>query len=57
MKGKCLVIQSGGPTAVINNSMVGIIDEILHSEFTGKILGAIGGIRVLLNESFIRLDD
>ncbi|RST61776.1 6-phosphofructokinase [Siminovitchia terrae] len=57
MKGNCLIVQSGGPTAVINNSMVGIIDEILHSAFTGKILGAAGGIHGLLKESFLRLDN
>jgi len=57
MKGNCLIVQSGGPTAVINNSMVGIIDEILDSSFTGKILGAAGGIHGLLYESFLTLTD
>jgi len=57
MYGNCLILQSGGPTAVINNSMVGIIDEILSSSFTGKIYGAIGGIHGLLNESFITLNN
>lgn len=57
MKGNCLIVQSGGPTAVINNSMVGIIDGILQSPFTGEIFGAVGGIHGLLNESFITLNE
>ncbi|WP_342514875.1 6-phosphofructokinase [Sporosarcina sp. FSL K6-1522] len=56
MKGNCLIVQSGGPTAAINNSMVGIIDEVLYSSFTGTIYGATGGIHGLLNESFITLN-
>ncbi|WP_077319591.1 diphosphate--fructose-6-phosphate 1-phosphotransferase [Virgibacillus proomii] len=56
MTGNCMIVQSGGPTAVINNSMVGIIDGILQSSFEGKIYGAIGGIHGLLHDSFIRLD-
>ncbi|WP_100331168.1 6-phosphofructokinase [Bacillus xiapuensis] len=56
MKGNCMIVQSGGPTAVINNSMVGIIDAILQSPFSGKIYGAAGGIHGLLNESFIILN-
>ena len=56
MKGNCLIVQSGGPTAVINNSMVGIIDERMQSTFEGSIYGAAGGIHGLLNESFILLN-
>lgn len=56
MNGNCLIVQSGGPTAVINNSMVGIIDEFMQSSFKGNIYGAAGGIHGLLNESFILLN-
>ncbi|MFD2133738.1 6-phosphofructokinase [Pseudogracilibacillus auburnensis] len=51
----CLVVQSGGPTAVINNSVVGLVDEMLYSGFKGKIYGSIGGIHGLMNEKFIDL--
>lgn len=57
MQGNCLIVQSGGPTAVINNSMVGIIDEIINSDFSGTIFGSVGGIHGLLNESFITLNN
>ncbi|SKB02622.1 6-phosphofructokinase 1 [Sporosarcina newyorkensis] len=57
MRGNCLIVQSGGPTAVINNSVVGIIDEILSTSFTGEILGAAGGIHGLLYETFHKLTD
>lgn len=51
----CLIVQSGGPTAVINNSMIGVIDEALESGFTGKIYGSIGGIYGLIHNSLIEM--
>lgn len=56
LEGNCLIIQSGGPTAVINNSMVGIMDELSLTSFNGQIIGAAGGIHGLLNNSFVQLD-
>ncbi len=42
--GNLLVGQSGGPTAVINYSLIGIIEEAKkHKEISG-IFGAINGI-------------
>src|SRR5699024_733496 len=55
MKTNCLISQSGGPTAVINNSLVGLIDEMKLSGFKGKIYGSVGGIQGLLVEKFINL--
>lgn len=51
----CLIVQSGGPTAVINNSVVGLVDEMNYSGFKGKIYGSIGGIHGLIHEKFIDL--
>lgn len=51
----CLIVQSGGPTAVINNSVVGLVDEMTFSGFKGKIYGSIGGIHGLIHEKFIDL--
>ncbi|NIA06887.1 MAG: diphosphate--fructose-6-phosphate 1-phosphotransferase [Actinobacteria bacterium] len=52
-KGNCIVAQSGGPTAVINASVAGVVEEASkHSAITG-IYGALNGIRgVLLEEIF-----
>lgn len=55
MKINCLISQSGGPTAVINNSLVGLIDEMKLSGFKGRIYGSVGGIQGLLAENFINL--
>ena len=55
MKGNCIVAQSGGPTAVINSSACGVIQEALkHSEITG-IYSAHNGILGILNEEIIDL--
>ena len=50
-----LVGQSGGATAVINASLVGVIEAALGSGAFGRVLGARNGIEGLLNERFIDL--
>ncbi len=56
IKGKAVVGQSGGPTMVINQSLVGVIEQVRkHSEITG-LLGAHHGVRGIINEDFIPLD-
>jgi len=56
-KGFCLVGQSGGPTAVINASLEGVVEEARKSnEFLG-VLGCLNGIDGILNEHFINFDD
>jgi len=53
--GKALIAQGGGPTAVINQSMVGIITEARkYSEIT-TIYGALKGVEGIINEDFIDL--
>jgi len=55
LQGKILVAQGGGPTAVINQSMVGIVLEARkHSGVTG-IYGAMHGVSGILSEDFIDL--
>lgn len=51
LKGKCVVAQSGGPTAVINASVCGVIQTALKysDTFTG-VLAAHNGILGVLNE-------
>lgn len=52
-----VVGQSGGPTAVINQSLVGVIQEIRRTKHIGNLLGARHGVRGVINEDFIDLDD
>ncbi|MGA2975473.1 MAG: 6-phosphofructokinase [Spirochaetia bacterium] len=53
MKGNCIVAQSGGPTAVINASACGVIQEALaHSEITGVYAAHNGILGVLNGEIF-----
>lgn len=55
LKGNGVVAQSGGPTAVINSSVCGVIQEWLKSEGMEKLYGAIHGIKGVLEEDFIDL--
>ncbi|MEM9026179.1 MAG: 6-phosphofructokinase, partial [Verrucomicrobiota bacterium] len=55
LEGNCLVAQSGGPTAVINASLAGVITEALNYEFIEEIYGANNGVLGILNEDFIDL--
>ena len=48
-----VVGQSGGPTAVINQSLVGVIEELYQQKSVGKILGAKHGVRGIINGDFI----
>lgn len=53
--GNLLVGQSGGATAVINASLVGVIEEALASHAIGAIIGMHHGIEGLLREDLIDL--
>lgn len=53
--GKLVVGQSGGPTQVINGSLVGVVEQALdQSEITG-IYGSLRGISGVLEDRFIDL--
>jgi len=55
LKGVAVIGQSGGPTAVINQSLVGIVEEASkYSEITG-IYGTLHGVAGLLKEELIDL--
>jgi 6-phosphofructokinase 1 len=55
LKGNLLVGQSGGPSAVVNSSLCGVIQEgMLHDEIKG-IYGAHNGIQGLLMEHIVDL--
>jgi len=55
LEGNCLVAQSGGPTAVINSSLAGVINEALNHECVEEIYGGLNGILGILNEDLIDL--
>jgi len=52
---KTLVAQGGGPTAVINQSLVGVVQEARRIWPGGAVYGARHGVRGIINEDFIDL--
>jgi len=53
--GKILVAQGGGPTAVINQSMVGVALEARRFQNVTRVYGALHGVRGIVNEDFLDL--
>lgn len=54
-KGNALIAQAGGPTAVINASLSGLIDQALQEKNIGRVYGCRWGMYGLLNEQFVDL--
>ncbi len=54
-KGNMLIAQSGGPSMVINQSLVGAVLAARDNKAVGKIYGALHGIQGILCETFIDL--
>ena len=52
-----LIGQSGGPTAVINASLAGAITEYLSKENCSTLYGAVNGIKGVLREEFLNLNE
>lgn len=55
LRGNALVAQGGGPTAVINQSMVGVVLEARKFSQVEKIYGALHGVSGIINEELIDL--
>lgn len=53
--GRILVAQGGGPTAVINQSMVGVALEARRFQHVTRVYGALHGVRGIVNEEFVDL--
>ena len=53
--GKILVAQGGGPTAVINQSLVGVVLEARRFREVTRVYGARHGVRGIVNEDFVDL--
>lgn len=57
LEGNLVVAQGGGPTAVINQTLVGIVLEARKHPQIKKIYGAINGVSGIVNENFMDLTD
>ncbi len=55
--GNCLVAQSGGPTAVINDSLAGVIRANQLNPIYGKVYGGLHGIEGVLQGQLYDLTD
>ena len=55
--GNCLVAQSGGPTAVINASLAGVVKANQLNPLYGKVLGGINGVEGVLEGKLYDLTD
>ena len=53
--GNALIGQSGGPTSVINQSLVGVIEACVASDRVKNVYGAVHGIQGVLDENLIDL--
>ena len=53
--GRILVAQGGGPTAVINQSMVGVALEARRFQHVTRVYGALHGVRGIVGEDFLDL--
>jgi 6-phosphofructokinase 1 len=55
LEGKVLVAQGGGPTAVINQSIVGVTLEARKFTQVTAVYGAVHGVRGIIHEDFLDL--
>src|SRR5882757_8061489 len=55
LTGNCLIGQSGGPTAVINASVAGVVSEALNHASIEEVYGALNGVLGLLGEDLVDL--
>ncbi|HEY4301188.1 MAG TPA: 6-phosphofructokinase [Candidatus Didemnitutus sp.] len=55
LSGNCLIGQSGGPSAVNNASVAGIVSEALNHGCIEEVYGALNGVVGILNEDLVDL--
>jgi 6-phosphofructokinase len=53
--GNCLIGQTGGPTAVVNASVAGVVAEALNHSCIEEVYGALNGVHGLLGEDLVDL--
>jgi len=57
LKGNAVIGQSGGPTAVINQSLVGVVEGLAGSPLIDKVLGASHAVSGIIKNDFIELQN
>ncbi len=57
LKGKVVIAQGGGPTAVINQSLVGAVIEMRKFPEITRVWGAVHGVRGIVEERFLDLSE
>lgn len=57
LEGKALVAQGGGPTAVINQSVAGVVLEARKFPQVTAIYGALHGVNGIINENLVNLTE
>ncbi len=55
LEGKVVIAQGGGPTAVINQSLVGVTLEARKFVQVTRVYGALYGVKGIVNEEFVDL--
>jgi len=55
--GNVVIGQSGGPTAVINQSLVGIVESLRNAHGVGRVYGSHHGVRGIIDDDLIELQD
>lgn len=55
MKNNVLVVHGGGPTAVMNASLYGVLVEAKKQKQVGTVYGAMGGMEGVINGDFLNL--
>lgn len=53
----CIVAQSGGPTSVINASVVGVVNGNIEANYYDKVYGGINGIEGISQKNIIDLSE
>jgi 6-phosphofructokinase 1 len=57
LSGKVVIAQGGGPTAVINQSLVGAVIESRKFPEITRVWGAVHGVRGIIDETFVDLSE
>lgn len=53
----CIIAQSGGPTAVINSSVVGLVEENNKLKYFDNVYAGLNGIEGILNNKIINMSN
>ena len=57
LQGNAVIGQSGGPTAVINQSLAGIVEALRGQSGITKVLGYLHGVSGIISDRFVELQD